>query len=314
MRTTLAVSLALVAVVGAVSVAAAAGSLGPAVQGQEATPVQSVDGSAPNGSNASMGAEVSAFMQASASDANASVDEGMFAAAWNRSNASAADLVEKRTNTLENRLDALQNQKERLLAKKGQLSDVAYTARMSALASRIGALQDAINATSARATDAGVNATRLAELKANASELSGPEVAAIARNLSVGVGPGATARGNGPGGNGPPGQAGTGNNSTPGNGAPGAENGNGNANDGSNGSANATTPVENPGNDTIQGPTLNGSNETSGNVSTPGSGTGDGDDEPPGNGGSGGNGPNAVVTAFAPFDGVGFAERTASRQ
>ncbi|WP_227133512.1 hypothetical protein [Halorubellus salinus] len=302
MRTTLAVSLVLVAVLGAVSVAAA-GPLGPATVGSQAPAVGDTGGTAPNGSNASMGAEVSAFMQASASDANASVDEGMFAAEWNQSNASANALVDKRAKTLESRLNALQNQKERLLAQKDNLSDVAYTARMSALAARIDALQNALNATSDRARMAGVNATRLDELRTNANNLTGPEVAAIARNLSVGVGgPPAGTPGKGPGGAGPPGQnettgngAPTANDSTPGNGTPGGKNG-----------STGGPAVENPGNDTIQGPTTNGSDGsvTAGNSSgggpggsgsDGGSGSGGGNGNGSGNGGGSGNGPNALT-------------------
>lgn len=218
MRTTLAIALAVVAVLGAVSVAAA-GPLVPASTDADATSsanapagtgddavVDAMAASPPNESNTSMGAEVSAFMQANAADANASVDSGMFASAWNQSNATPATLVNARSNALENRLAALERQKERVLAKQDQLSDVAYKAQLTRLAARIDAIQRAINSTSTRAASAGVNTTRLDALRDHAHNLTGPEVAAIARNLSAGVGPPDHAR------NGPPGQT----NDTPG--------------------------------------------------------------------------------------------------
>jgi hypothetical protein len=282
MRPTLPVALALVAVLGAVSVAAA-GPLAPAAGGQQPA-VDGADATIPNASNesnASMGAEVSAFMQASASDANASVDEGMFAAEWNRSTASADELVDRRANALESRLGALQNQKERLLAKEDQLSDVAFTARTSALAARIDALENAINSTSARAQRAGVSATRLGELRANASELSGPEVAAIARNLRVGVGGppnGTPGSGNGPGGAGPPeGTPGASNNSTSG------------------------PPIDDPENGTAQGPSTNDTNgsvipgDSSRSENETDGGNGESGDGGNGEGGDGGNAPNDLT-------------------
>jgi hypothetical protein len=257
---------------------AAAGPLAPATGGQQPA-ADGADATAQNSSNASMGAEVSAFMQASASDANASVDEGMFAAEWNQSNASADALVDRRANALESRIAALQNQKERLLAKQDQLNEVAYTARMSALAARIDALQNAIDSTSARAERAGVNTTRLNELRSNASELAGPEVAAVARNLSVGVrGPPNGTPGNGPGGAGPP-EGTAGNNSTTGGAAA-----------GSNDSTDEPA-VDNPGNDTVQGPSANDSNGSvmAGNSSGDGNAT-DGGSGADGDGGTGAGG------------------------
>jgi hypothetical protein len=219
MRKTLAIVIAAVAVVGAVSVAAA-GPLASSGAGPDATGSDAADGSPvngdgvgvsdatpPNESNASMGAEVSAFMQANAAEANASVDSGMFASAWNHSNATAEQLVTARANALENRLAALQRQKERLLAKQDQLPEVAYKAQMTRLAARIDAIQRAINATSDRARAAGVNTTRLDTLRSEARNLTGPEIAAIARNLSAGVGPPPHA--GPPGRNGAPGQNGT---------------------------------------------------------------------------------------------------------
>lgn len=298
MRATLAVSLALIAVFGAVSVAAA-GSLAPvddasSVDASEAVDVvDAADRPTPNESNASMGAEVSAFMQASASDANASVDEGMFAAEWNQSNATPDSLVNARANALENRLESLQRQKQQLVENKDNMSDVAYKARMSAIASRISALQQAINSTSDRAKRAGVNSSKLDTLRANAGNLTGPEVAAVARNLSVGVGgppDGVPGRGNGPGGH----DVGGANNSTTGNGQ-GAH---------GNGGANNSTTVDDPGNETVQGPTTgNGSGAGNGSDGGPGNDGGSGSDGGPGNGGgSGGDDTDGATLKAGPVD------------
>lgn len=266
MRATLAVTLALVAVLGAVSVSAA-GSFGATpVDVGDSSSLMDTDATPPNESNASMGAEVSAFMQASAADANGSVDEGMFAAKWNNSTASPEALVNARANALENRLDALERQKQQLMERKDSMSQVAYEAQLTRIAAQINAVETALNGTATRAQNAGVNPERLHELRERAGNLTGPEIAALARNLSAGVGPNGGppdhARGSGT----PPGQA---NNSTPGD------------------------PPGNNGSDVAN-------NTTPGNGSDGGPGAGNGTDG--GDGGNGGPGDDGTTTAIDAVD------------
>lgn len=195
-----------------------------------ASPAQS--GAGVNGTNVSLGATVSAFMQASAAETRGAVDNRMFSAAFNRTadEQAKARLVTGRTKALEMRLDRLQAERAALLNGSDELT-VAERAKAARLAARIESLQRAINQTDTAAERAGVNSTRLDTLRQNANELSGPEVAALAGGLvdnSTG----------GPPGDGPPGKQGDGGNGTgppvtPGEGPPQGAPGNGT--DGGNG-------------------------------------------------------------------------------
>ena len=155
----------------------------PAVAAQEtATPTETNDSDGDG-----LGTQLTAFTQSSSAAANDSVENGMWNAGFEQSNASErAQLVTDRTGTLEARLERLQGQNESIQEQyeNGTLSEQAYVARQSRLAARIDALQTAVNDTDEAATEAGVNDSRLERLKQNASQLSGPEVARIARGLA----------------------------------------------------------------------------------------------------------------------------------
>lgn len=139
-----------------------------------------------NASNASLGASVSGFMQANAADAEGEVDDGMFAARFdNTSQERRAALVENRAGTLEQRLERLREQRAELLnGSDGEPPTVADRAKAARLTARIDALTESIDATSEAAASAGVNVTRLEELRRNASELKGSEVAELAGGLA----------------------------------------------------------------------------------------------------------------------------------
>ncbi|MFC6757253.1 MULTISPECIES: DUF7096 domain-containing protein [Haloarcula] len=142
-----------------------------------------------SGETAGMGAQVTAFTQSSSTAMNDSVENGMWKAGFNQSNASErAPLVQNRTGTLEQRLDRLQRQNESLTERyeNDSIPEPAYLAQQSRLSARIDSLQTAINDTDEAAAQAGVNDSRLERLRQNASELKGPEVAAIARGLGGG--------------------------------------------------------------------------------------------------------------------------------
>jgi hypothetical protein len=139
-----------------------------------------------------LGTQLTAFLQSNSAAANDTVENGMWKAGFDRANESAkADLVTRRTGSLEQRLEQLKTE-NRTLRKEyenGTISEQAYVARQSRLSARIDSLQTAVNDTETAAENAGVNDSRLTRLKQNASELSGPAVAGIARGL--GGGPGA---------------------------------------------------------------------------------------------------------------------------
>jgi len=142
-----------------------------------------------SGETAGMGAQMTAFTQSTSAAVNDSVENGMWTAEFNQSNASErARLVRDRAGSLERRLERLQRQNESVRERyeNGSLPQPAYVAQQSRLSARIDALQTAINDTGEAAVQAGVNDSRLERLRQNASELKGPEVAAIARGLGGG--------------------------------------------------------------------------------------------------------------------------------
>lgn len=248
--------------------------------------------SATQESSEGMGVQVSSFAQATAADANSSVDAGMWEAELNQSSNPNAT-VEERIDELQKRLSKLRNRSAEVDG-NGTLG----TARASAIRAEIVALKSTINDTADTATQYGVNETKLDRLRTEASNLTGPEVAAIARNITDAPrGPPEDVPGNGSGppddagpGNetGPPDDAGPGNETgPPENGGPGNETGppeNG-------GSGNETGPPENGGPGNGSGPPDDGG---------PGNGSGPPDDGGPGNGsgppenGGPGNGSNTT--------------------
>lgn len=173
-----------------------------------------------NGSNVSLGASVSAFMQASAAETRGAVDNRMFSAAFNRTDDKQAQarLVDARTRALEMRLERLRAERAALLNGSDDLT-VAERAKAVRLAARIEVLQRAINQTDTAASRAGVDNSRLQTLRQNASELSGPEIAALAGGLVDNPGQGPPVTPGPPDERGESGKA-TGAPGTPGNGPP----------------------------------------------------------------------------------------------
>lgn len=133
------------------------------------------------------GTQISAFMQASSADTNGSVDSGMWQARFNASNDS------RKTRVVTHRIDKLDRRLTRLEAELSTLEathengtrDVAYMARASRLTAKIDSLQRAINDTDDAATSVGVNTTRLDRLRTHARNMSGRDVAMVARGLGV---------------------------------------------------------------------------------------------------------------------------------
>lgn len=158
---------------------------------------QSNDSAAQNDSeNSSLGGDISSFMQSSAAEIDGAVETGMWSAEFNATSDRSRQqrLVERRTDELRTELNDLQERREALVAERdaGNVSDAAYKARIGQLLGRINALKSAINATEPRARQVDTNVDALQMLESDAQNLTGPEIAAVARN-TTGVG-----NGNGP--------------------------------------------------------------------------------------------------------------------
>ncbi|UPV75095.1 hypothetical protein M0R89_03265 [Halorussus limi] len=257
----------------------------------DARPIPAVsDASTANNStdNSSLGTDISSFMQSSAAEVDGAVETGMWSAAFNstENRSVRVELVEKRTAELRKRLAQLRERRRELVAQReaGNLSETAYKAKVSRLLGEINSLQSAIDTTTKRAAEANANVEALGGLRTQAKNLTGPEIAAVAQNVT-GVGDGRRGPPNGVGasaGNGNGVGAGNGsaaaNGTTPGNGNPG--NGNGAAGDG-NGVGNG---IADAGNETGAD---NGTGVGNGNGL--GSGTGNGTGAGNGNGTAVGN-------------------------
>lgn len=197
-----------------------------------------------------------------------------------RSNGSKARIVANNTDQLQERLQQMEDRLETLneSLENGSISKGAYNAKATRLSAQIQTTERLLNRTADTARmlppqarmEHGVNVTQLDHLRSQVRNLSGPEVAAIARQMAgPGVGQQMGPR------SGPP-------NGTPGQGPPDSSQGPGHAGDsqGQNGSGNMGPPGTNQtdSNMTDQGPpngTANSSNQ---------SGQGNGGQGPPDDG------------------------------
>jgi hypothetical protein len=201
---TRAVTLALLAVASVVAV----GAVGTPAPGdaRTATPTPTP---APNASDdAAMGSQVSSFMGATSGEVSATVDDGMWDADYEDANGSdRAAAVERRTAQLRERLDELAAEKAAIQAahENGSIDRGEYRARMSRVVGRLAALNRSIAVVSERANETGANASAVAQLRGQARELGGQEVAAVARGMAGGPPEGVPgANRSGPPGDGPP--------------------------------------------------------------------------------------------------------------
>jgi hypothetical protein len=131
------------------------------------------------GTNASFGAEVSAFMQASDAEAESEVDDGMFDAALNRTEdpSERRALVERRAQRLEERQQELRSQRETLETgppeRGGDPRAHAVAARVAVGAA---GLERAANETAAVAVETGVDTAPIEEIRSNARGFRGPDI------------------------------------------------------------------------------------------------------------------------------------------
>ncbi len=142
-------------------------------------------------------ASVGTLLQASAADTESTVDSEQFEAALENA-ANESRLLTDRTADLESRLADLEAERDRLEAdyENGTITKGAYRSRMAKLTVELASLERSIERTERHATEAGVAADRLADLRGNASaarqsaaERGGPGVRGVARGLANGGGP-----------------------------------------------------------------------------------------------------------------------------
>lgn len=161
------------AAVGALALAAVAGPVAAA---------EVPDNSTERAGNASLGTEISSFMQASSAEARRGVEDGRFDAAMNRTADETARraLIEERLARLEARQEQLRTRREAL----GKTPDVRNRSIATRVAVGAAGLERSLEGTERAAVEAGVNDERLAELRSNAGAMTGPEVAELARGLA----------------------------------------------------------------------------------------------------------------------------------
>lgn len=202
--------LAALVAVGVVSLAGVTGPVGAA---------ETPDNGTERAENASLGTEISSFMQASSAETERNVEDGRFEAAMSRTDDEAARqaLVEERLAGLEERHEQLRTRREEL----GDTPDVRNRSIATRVAVGASGLERSLDGTERAAAETGVDDERVAELRSNASAMTGPEVAELARGLA-----GPPGGDNGPpegNGTGPPGMQGppdgNASDSTPGSGA-----------------------------------------------------------------------------------------------
>lgn len=165
-------AIAGVLVVLAVVTAVAVGGAGATTQSDDAE------------QNASFGAEISSFMQASSAEAEGEVDDGMFEAGLNRTEdpAERRALIERRQQRLEQRQARLEERRARISTADGiDVRDRALATHVTVGAT---GLERSVNGTERAARAAGLDLAALNAIRSSARDLRGPEVAAIARNLS----------------------------------------------------------------------------------------------------------------------------------
>lgn len=191
-----------------------------------AMPAQSPSAPAavPLANETSMGGQVSSFIHASSGQASEEVESGMWNAAFETASNKTA-IVDSRAADIATRLAEVKEQKRQLTEAKenGSITRTEYESRMSAIVGRMAALNRSIDETERQARASGANLTRVERLRKEASNMAGPEVAAMAKSLAGGPPEGVPAGQPDHAGT-PNGSDGSGNN---GQGPPGNETGNG---------------------------------------------------------------------------------------
>lgn len=144
-------------------------------------------------SNVSLGAHLSAFMQANAAQTSDSVETEMWAAGYANATTTSSrkTIAISHRERLERRIEELRADKQALTEamENGTISRVAYHARLGRLVGRLVALEHAFRVAN-RTNAPGLNRSELQELRHRAAGLAGEDVSGMARGLRPSAGEG----------------------------------------------------------------------------------------------------------------------------
>ncbi len=136
-----------------------------------------------NESDTEMGDEIGSFMQVSAAQTSGEVDRGMFGASFDQA-ADREQVIQDRIDELEAEYDDLEARADSLDNASDDRPEPARQAQLLRLAVQLDSFNQSVTDAETRAEAAGVDVDQLEELRTNASELAGPEVAEIAQGLA----------------------------------------------------------------------------------------------------------------------------------
>lgn len=188
--------LAVVLLVGSVSAVPLAGAAGDDTGASAAVGGTSFAQTAEHATNVTPGQRLAAVVGVGQAEFEGEVDLRAYGVeyAMAQSNASKAEVVHERIEAARERFQALEQRQERLQAARanGSISEGEFQARMTELTAESEAVRQVANASEARANalpadaleEAGVNVSAIQTLRQDAAELTGPEVAAIARSIA----------------------------------------------------------------------------------------------------------------------------------
>ncbi len=126
-------------------------------------------------------------MQVSTSQAEGSVDTGLWVARFNQTKNKSAQqaLVRHRVDDMQKQLSNLKDRKAKLVTeyKHDRISKLKYQSEMSRLIGEISSLQHSIEATRPRAVTVGVRVDKLNKLHKQANAAGGPEAREVAQSM-----------------------------------------------------------------------------------------------------------------------------------
>jgi|GEM_PF-5015556 len=140
----------------------------PTVSTDAATVVSGNDTSNNTSQKSSLGASISAFMQSNAERTDEAVSQGMWSAAFHRSEGGTREkLATSHVKQLNETLASLERDRQQLLDayRAGEISKLTFQARMSALVERYRALRDSVSATATAMNASNVHARGIDDLE-----------------------------------------------------------------------------------------------------------------------------------------------------
>lgn len=139
-------------------------------------------GGTPSDEARTFGATISSFMQSSAAETQGSVENEMWSAEFEDASSERQEqMVQSRSGALERKVDRLEAERSELLNGSDDGLTPKERVKAARLAARIESLNDAIEDTQNAAKATGVDLQQLDKIRTEAENLSGPEVAEIAR-------------------------------------------------------------------------------------------------------------------------------------